>query len=67
MRYFIPLLLATNVIAQIGPNYERPETVTPPSYKGAVNWREARPLDLQKAAREVAERVLEERGQAPQA
>jgi prolyl-tRNA synthetase len=27
--------------------------------------REARPLDLQKAGREVAERVLEERGQAP--
>ena len=27
--------------------------------------REARPIDLQKAAREVAERVLEERGQAP--
>jgi len=39
------LLLATSAIAQIGPNYERPETVTPPSYKSAVNWREARPLD----------------------
>ncbi|WP_395747504.1 efflux transporter outer membrane subunit [Prosthecobacter sp.] len=39
------LLLATSAVAQVGPDYVRPETVTPPSYKSAVNWREARPLD----------------------
>jgi len=45
MRILFILLLATSAIAQVGPNYERPETVTPPNYKSAVNWREARPLD----------------------
>ena len=45
MRILFTFLLATSAIAQVGPNYERPETVTPPNYKSAVNWREARPLD----------------------
>lgn len=45
MRFFIPFLIATSAIAQIGPDYVRPATETPTSYKGAVNWREARPLD----------------------
>ncbi|MDB6007278.1 MAG: efflux system, outer rane lipoprotein NodT family, partial [Prosthecobacter sp.] len=45
MRLLLPLLFATSALAQVGPNYERPETPTPPSYKSTVNWREARPLD----------------------
>ena len=45
MRLLFSFLLATSAIAQVGPNYERPETVTPPNYKSAVQWREARPLD----------------------
>ncbi|SKA90038.1 outer membrane protein, multidrug efflux system [Prosthecobacter debontii] len=43
MRYLLPLLLTTTAaMAQVGPNYERPATVTPPNFKG-VTWREARP------------------------
>ena len=45
MRLFLSLLFATSALAQVGPNYERPETLTPPNYKATVNWREARPLD----------------------
>ncbi|WP_395751085.1 efflux transporter outer membrane subunit [Prosthecobacter sp.] len=46
MRFLLPFLLAaTSAVAQLGPDYERPETVTPPNYKGSVKWREARPLD----------------------
>lgn len=45
MRILFSLLLATSAIAQVGPDYERPETVTPPNYKSAIRWRETRPLD----------------------
>lgn len=46
MRSFFPFLLAaTSALAQIGPDYVRPETATPASYKGSVSWRETRPLD----------------------
>lgn len=47
MRYLLPLLLSTSALmAQVGPNYERPATVTPPNFKG-VTWREARPASDQ--------------------
>lgn len=43
MRFLVPLLLSTGaVLAQVGPNYERPATETPARFKG-VAWREARP------------------------
>lgn len=43
MRFLVPLLLGTSaVMAQVGPNYERPATETPAKFKGVV-WREARP------------------------
>jgi multidrug efflux system outer membrane protein len=45
MRILLSFLFATSALAQIGPNYERPNTVTPPTYKFAINWRETRPLD----------------------
>jgi len=42
MRRLIPLLLVTSALAQVGPNYERPATATPPQFKG-VTWRVASP------------------------
>lgn len=45
MRFFIPFLLATRAIAQLGPDYERPQTTAPSNYKSTISWREARPLD----------------------
>ena len=42
MRVLLPLLLATTAFAQVGPNYERPATATPPQFKG-VTWRAATP------------------------
>mgnify|MGYP002134638426 CR=1 FL=1 len=35
-------LLATNALAQVGPNYQRPATETAPQFKG-VTWRAATP------------------------
>ncbi|MEN3941107.1 efflux transporter outer membrane subunit [Prosthecobacter sp. SYSU 5D2] len=47
MRFLLPLLLSTGaLIAQVGPNYERPATETPARFKG-VAWREARPASDQ--------------------
>jgi multidrug efflux system outer membrane protein len=37
--------VSTGVMGQVGPDYERPVTEAPGSYKGAVTLREARPLD----------------------
>lgn len=39
---FLFLFLTTNVIAQVGPNYERPATELPAKFKN-VNWRVATP------------------------
>jgi outer membrane protein, multidrug efflux system len=39
---FLLYLLATSAIAQVGPNYERPDSVSPPKFKG-VTWRAANP------------------------
>ncbi|TDU70601.1 multidrug efflux system outer membrane protein [Prosthecobacter fusiformis] len=47
MRFLLPLLLSTGaLVAQVGPNYERPATATPERFKG-VAWREARPASHQ--------------------
>ncbi len=46
MRHIIPLLLiSSSVCAQIGPDFMKPTTDVPAKYKGALVWREARPLD----------------------
>lgn len=42
MRFLLLLALASPALAQIGPNYERPATATPPNFKG-VSWRAATP------------------------
>jgi multidrug efflux system outer membrane protein len=42
MRLLVLFLFATSALAQIGPNYERPATATPPQFKG-VTWRSATP------------------------
>lgn len=44
MRLLLPFLLAssTAALAQIGPDYERPDTAVPPKFKG-VTWRVATP------------------------
>jgi outer membrane protein, multidrug efflux system len=39
------LLLAAPLHAQLGPDYERPDTQTTARYKHAVKWRDARPLE----------------------
>lgn len=36
---------AFSQIITVGPDYQRPQTATPPAYKADVNWRGARPLD----------------------
>lgn len=47
MRFLLPLLLSTGaIVAQVGPNYERPATSAPARFKG-VAWREARPASHQ--------------------
>lgn len=48
MRTLLFLTLVSASFAQIvtvGPNYQRPDTATPPNYKSSVTWRDARPLD----------------------
>lgn len=48
MRTLLFLSLTSAGFAQlvtVGPDYQRPESPTPPDYKSSVNWREARPLD----------------------
>lgn len=45
MRLLFLLSIAATASAQIGPDYERPATATPPRFKGAVTWREGRPAD----------------------
>ncbi len=42
MRLLLTLFLATSALAQVGPNYERPATATPPQFKGVI-WRSATP------------------------
>jgi outer membrane protein, multidrug efflux system len=42
MRTLLLLTLTTSALAQVGPNYERPDTVSPPNFKG-VTWRAASP------------------------
>lgn len=42
MRFFLPFILASSALAQIGPDYERPATAAPPKFKG-VTWRAATP------------------------
>lgn len=42
MRSLLFLALTTSALAQVGPNYERPATATPPKFKG-VTWRAATP------------------------
>jgi multidrug efflux system outer membrane protein len=42
MRSLLLLALTTSALAQVGPNYERPATATPPKFKG-VTWRAATP------------------------
>lgn len=42
MRSLLLLALTTSAFAQVGPNYERPATATPPKFKG-VTWRAATP------------------------
>ncbi|GEP46043.1 efflux transporter outer membrane subunit [Brevifollis gellanilyticus] len=42
MRTFLFLALTTAATAQVGPNYERPATASPPKFKG-VTWRAANP------------------------
>lgn len=42
---FLILLVATSASAQIGPDFMKPTTVVPGSYKGGAVWRESRPLD----------------------
>lgn len=42
MRSLIFLFVATAAIAQVGPDYQRPETPVPPQFKG-VTWRSANP------------------------
>lgn len=47
MRFLVPLFLSTGaLVAQVGPNYERPATETAARFKG-VAWREARPSSHQ--------------------
>jgi len=42
MRSFVFLALISTATAQVGPNYERPATATPPQFKG-VTWRAVTP------------------------
>ena len=42
MRTLLFLFLTSAAVAQVGPNYERPATATPPKFKG-VTWRAATP------------------------
>ncbi|MCB1278610.1 efflux transporter outer membrane subunit [Prosthecobacter sp.] len=42
MRLLVLFLFTTSAFAQIGPDYERPATATPPQFKG-VTWRSATP------------------------
>lgn len=42
MRLLLSLLLSTSVLAQVGPDYERPSTATAPKFKN-VTWRAANP------------------------
>lgn len=42
MRSLLLFALTTSAFAQVGPNFERPATATPPKFKG-VTWREATP------------------------
>ncbi len=42
MRSLLLLALTASALAQVGPNYERPATASPPKFKG-VTWRAATP------------------------
>jgi multidrug efflux system outer membrane protein len=42
MRSLLFIAFTTSALAQVGPNYERPATATPPKFKG-VTWRAATP------------------------
>ncbi|MEZ5384407.1 MAG: efflux transporter outer membrane subunit [Prosthecobacter sp.] len=42
MRLLVLFFFTASAFAQIGPNYERPATATPPQFKG-VTWRSATP------------------------
>lgn len=42
MRTLLLLAFTSSALAQVGPNYERPTTDTPPKFKGVI-WRAAKP------------------------
>ena len=45
MRSLLFLALAAPALAQVGPDYQRPSANPPPTFKGAVSWRQPRPSD----------------------
>lgn len=45
MRILLFLAASVSALAQVGPEYQRPASNTPPTFKGAVSWRQPRPSD----------------------